>query len=263
MFLDRDGKFRAYPIESAVTESSGGLPQLVVRYGIVEILDSGSWVEWQQYGMEITAYLVLWGKDGQPTKNHEQAMKVYAWDGQDLAALNDKNLTQILTQLTVRSEEYQGKSKRKVTWIDTGDADPSAGNGIQKLDAGKFAELAKRFGRSRPAPRPVPAAAGAAPGAKPLPKPQPAKAGGPPPPAPAPAAAPEPTPAVATTQEEAWGVFQAVNGANAKPLDEAQLAKCWYAALAKIRPDKTQEQFDAADWQAIADAAGSELDFPF
>ncbi len=263
MFLDRDGKFRAYPIESAVTESSGGLPQLVVRYGIVEILDQGNWIEWQQYGMEITGYLVLWGKDGQPTKNHEQAMKVYAWDGQDLAALNAADLTQILTQLTVQSEEWNGKSNRKVKWIDTADAVPNGSSGITRLDAGKFAELQKRFGRSKPAPKPVSAAA---PG-KPLPKPTPAAAK---PATAAPAAKPatpapaaEPTPKVASTLEEAWSVFQAVNAVLDKPFNEADLSKQWYEAMAKVRPDKTQEQFDAADWQAMAEAADGELSIPF
>jgi hypothetical protein len=203
---------------------------------------SKSWIEWQDYDQSITAYLVLLGGDGKLTKNYDSVKEVFKWDGQDIEALNNTDYNTVLIQFSCASETYEGKSRRKVTWIDPADADPNRAAGVKKLDTGAFAALKSKFGQAVKANGGTTAPAAAKPLPKPssrplpLPTPAPKAAAAPLPPPPTTSA---PAPAEKSTVEAVWAKFQELN---ADKSNEAQTTEFWA---------KVQERFKTTDTDAI------------
>lgn len=160
--IDRVGTFRGKPQEWAVNTSTNGFPQFVCRLLATEFYDSENevWTPWAEYGMEITAYLVLFGNKG-PCLNHTQVQKALGWNGATFAALDSGDWSDTLIQFQVTDHEYNGQTKKQVNWIDAHDAEP--GTSIKKLDSKDLKALDTKFKVAKAA-----APASAAPTGKPV-----------------------------------------------------------------------------------------------
>lgn len=146
--LTNAGNYQGKILEHAVNLSSGGYPQLVLTLEAAAQydFDESAWVDWSIYDQGSTAYLILAGKDNKPTKNCEQVMKLFKWDGMSFTGLDALPIDGMEIQFRAADHEYEGKQSRKVVWIDEKDAKPSSGMGqVEKLDAGKLSALDKQF----------------------------------------------------------------------------------------------------------------------
>jgi len=142
------GSYRGKVLDHAVNVSSGGHPQLVLTLSAVEQYDfeTLAWADWSQYDQGITAYLILAGKDGKATKNCEQVMKLFGWDGMSFSGLDALDINEKDIQFRVADNVYEGKTNQKVVWIDEYDSKPSSGLGtVEKLDSNKLKALDKQF----------------------------------------------------------------------------------------------------------------------
>jgi hypothetical protein len=146
--LTNAGNYQGKILEHAVNVSSGGYPQLVLTLEAASMydFDESAWADWSIYDQGTTAYLILAGKDNKPTKNCEQVMKLFKWDGLSFTGLDALPIDGMEIQFRAADHEYEGKQSRKVVWIDEKDAKPSSGMGqVEKLDAGKLSALDKQF----------------------------------------------------------------------------------------------------------------------
>jgi len=196
------GTYRGIKVDAGIKKSSGGHIQLVAQLVATEQFDfeTGEWVtDWQQYdeqfGSEITAYLMLFSKDTSKDAfaTAKQLQKAWGWDGSSLAEL--EKLEPEAFQFRVVEEEYKGKKQLKVAWIDAYNATP--GGTIQKLDESEIKKLDAQYANvlrklsGGPKPKSVPKGE------------KPARPGVPgQPAAPAPAAEPEPEPEQVETPAE-------------------------------------------------------------
>lgn len=146
--ISYSGSYRGDVVEHAVNLSSGGHPQLQITISGLEMYDQDekAWKDYSQYDVGSTGYMILAGKDGKATKNAEQVMKVFKWDGMSFAGLDAMPLEGMKVQFRIADETYEGKTRQKMVWIDDYDAKPSTGLGsIEKLDTNKLAALDKQF----------------------------------------------------------------------------------------------------------------------
>ena len=129
MRLDREGRFKARPVEVGVNRGRDGEGTLcaTIRWSIVSMLEGGEFVEHEDWNPEIIGYVYLERKDG--TKNDsgwEQLTTALGWDG-DLVALQESDWSSCVAQISVAEEEYRGKVSLKVGWIDAEDAQGGGG----------------------------------------------------------------------------------------------------------------------------------------
>jgi len=237
------GTYRGIKVDAGIKKSSGGHIQLVAQLIATEQFDfeTGEWVpDWQQYdeqyGSEITAYLMLFSKDTSKDAfaTAKQLQKAWGWDGSSLAEL--EKLEPEAFQFRVVEEEYKGKKQLKVAWIDAYDATP--GGTIQKLDESEIKKLDAQYANvlrklsGGPKPKSVPKGE------------KPARPGVPGQPA-APTPAPEPESEQAETPAEQPEKPQksALSPAAQKKYDDAKkrgkAAEAKVAAAAKAKKTKT------------------------
>lgn len=161
--INRTGTFRGYPIDSGVSESSGGCGQWIAQLQAVEEYSAEieGWVDISETEeVEITGYFILFSKNNDATLTAKQLQKALGWSGislQDLRA----DFSEVPVQFRVEESTYQGETRLKVTWIDNADAEP--GRSIQKLDNddvkkldAKYAAALRKLGGG-PKPKSVPA----------------------------------------------------------------------------------------------------------
>jgi hypothetical protein len=258
--LNQAGNFRGHIKQHTIDKTDGGALVLNILHAVEEIWttpEGGTepcWCDWRQYDLEITGYHYLTDKTGKPSKTRDQAMLAFGWDGKDLPALADMDLSQIVAQFTVKMDEYQGKVRPKVTWLAPGDADPT--RTLQRPDAGKWASIVAEFGPKLRA-HAGPSAPGGNGGTKPpaklptIPRPTPAQAK----PA-APAPSPNTAPTATANDQQAWEAVLAANAALPDPLNEVALAGAWSQIVAKVAPGMAQETITPAQWgRIVAEAA--------
>ena len=281
--LDRPGTFRGLPLDWGVSETRNKYPQFVSKLKAMEFYDETGelnggepgWVAWD-YDQEITAFLCLYTqKDGQWVElmSVDQLKKALAWDGLSFESLANGKYGETMILFRVESENYEGKDRLKVQWIDKADANPI--RQLPKYDATKLKGLSEKFAgvlkRAAPSPAKAPASApGAGPKAgpaappkgKPGPKPKGTPAAAPStatkPPAGAPAPAPRApsgppsstvAPSAPMTKDQAW---EACSTMKAQTVTDEKLAEVWIAEATKI--GKAEDQFTPADWAALKDA---------
>ena len=292
MMISTAGCFRGAVMEHAIGMTSSGIPQFEAKLQAVEQYDFET-KEWNSLegreDTEITAYLCFFTKEGKPTFHVDAVREVFEWDGQSLAELDSADLAGCGLQFYVEDNEYDGKTRKKVTRIAGYDDAPGTGS-VRKLDPEKVREMDAKFANALKklsgGPKPVSANAAPAP-AKPAPLPPKAGKKGkrvtepdPTPPAAAettaakpapaaePAAAPKPVsvpkppslrpkaPVVAElSYEDAWAKCFGVKAAN---VSEDQLAAAFMQAVERICPGKDQDDITGAEWGKIADAVIAE-----
>ena len=184
--LDREGIFKARPVSwkvqtSGSTKSVGINVEFQIVAQLVEKRTAGhgdivqDWESWEEFEPH-NCYGTFWviGKTGQQNATAiDQLVVSGLWNGDLKAVLNP--VPDVVVQITVRAEEYQGTTYYKAAWLNPEDHVPGPGGASRD----EVEKLSSQFGSLLRA-----AAAGAKKGAKP-PAPKPA--------APAPAAAPAPT----------------------------------------------------------------------
>lgn len=281
--LDRPGTYRGLPQDWGVSESRGGFPQFTVRLKALEFYDeeAGEYVDWSQYDMTAEGYLVLYTKDAQgqwkELMHAAQLKKVFGWDGLTFESLANGKYGETTVLFRVEAEEFEGKTRLKLQWIDTADASPT--KQLPKYDAAKLKVLTAKMGGALSASvaPPTPAKAptsvkptapkrgpGRPPKSTPAASPAPVSAAGtpaapstatPPPVSPAPAptvpspapTTPTPAPVTPATKDSAWAAVNEMSG-----VTDEKLAEIWIAEGAKI--DKAESQFTPEDWATLQEA---------
>lgn len=281
--IDRPGTFRGKPLDWGVSETKNGFPQFTVKLQAQEYFNEGTgeYIDWSEYGQEITAYLVLYSLDKngqwQELLNAKQIKAAFGWNGLDFESLANGRYEETTVLFRVEESEFNGNVSLKVTWLDRADADPI--RQLPKFDAGKLRSLTAKLGSVLQGAAPTPAKAPvSAKGGKPVtpptrgpgrpkstPKDSPAAAPAqpaaapstatPPPASPAPAKpAPSGSPSEPETKESAW---VAVNEMKAKDVTDEKLADVWINAASAI--GKTEDRFTSEDWATVKNAVLKEV----
>jgi len=176
--LDRPGIFKAKPYEWVVrqakeTKSVGiNIGFLVLaEYGMVadeKGESSPQWTSWEDYEPH-TVYGTWWiiKKDGKVNQAAvDQLVQCLGWNG-DLASVGSQLPPELVVQINVKEEEYDGKVVCKAAWMNPEDYVPGPGGAtteeVAKIAAGygsllraAAAGAAKRVGTPKPA-APAPA----------------------------------------------------------------------------------------------------------
>ncbi|MCH9057260.1 MAG: hypothetical protein IIB55_01390 [Planctomycetes bacterium] len=151
---DREGRWRAYPVEWSVQEiGDSKLCTLVMSfkmsqwYGVMNTGDPEDWQDWTLYGEQIiTGYFFLEKKDRSPNEFAINSLKdALGWDGLDVTALQNADWSQVGVQLTLENDTYQGKTRLKVKWLNTWDSE-GGGQAIEKSDAPVLSAMQARLG---------------------------------------------------------------------------------------------------------------------
>jgi hypothetical protein len=256
MLPNREGLFNAYPVDVGVDETGPNkLATCVVNFRLYEELQpSGEWSDCSAEGLEVTGYFYLEKKDGSLNTITIDSLKAaLGWDGRDPFWLQEADLSQHAVQVKLAFEEYGGKTRLKVQFLNplgsTGSrlvtrADPPARKAITNRMGPKLRALA---GPAQPAtPKPV--------SPPKLPPTSPAeasaKAGKPkaPPTSPPP---PEPAPVPEATMESAWEEF--VRHCPPEKWDQESIEKEWFRIIAELFPGKQPDQLSPADWATMRD----------
>lgn len=143
--IEREATFRGNIIDHAVSLTKNEFPQFVCKLVAKEIYDEDEqiWVDWSEEEVnEITAYLVLYGKNGE-TLNCTQVKKATGWDGLSFTQLNDADLSQVTVQFRTEYRTYLEKTTLQVTWFDHADAEP--GRSVRKLEASELKSLDAKY----------------------------------------------------------------------------------------------------------------------
>lgn len=149
--IEQEATFRGNIIDHAVNLSpKKELPQFVCKLVAKEIYDEDEkrWVDWSDVEEnEITAYLVLFGGDGNETLNSTQVKKATGWNGLAFFStpdsLNELDLSEVTVQFRVEYNTYREKTTLQVTWFDHADAKP--GRSVRKLDASEMKQLDAKY----------------------------------------------------------------------------------------------------------------------
>lgn len=175
--IDREGTFRGHALELAVNTTKNGFPQLVIKFAADELHDEETreWEPWAEYEQEIIGYFVLFGAKGK-CLNFEQVQKAFGWDGVSFAGLDQlEGLDNIVLQLRVEWDEYDGVKNLKAVWIDAADAVPG-GAGLRKIDTTVLkamdVQYAGQMGTKKITPKKAPKGKPTAPPKKGKPKPK-------------------------------------------------------------------------------------------
>ena len=146
--ISQIGSFRGVVIEKAVSVTSSGLPQLVAKLRALEVYDfeEKAWMDWQgQEDCEITAYLVMFNKDGDPIFHVEDIMRIFEWDGESLFLLNELDIEGAEVQFDVIEDTKDGKTRIKVARISGYEDTPGSG-AVKQMDSGDLSKLNAKFG---------------------------------------------------------------------------------------------------------------------
>ena len=231
--VDRAGIFKAAPpTEYALEKSKEGAWGVRFRFDLTHYLNGSEWVDWSVYGQH--AYGTVWfiRKDGKPNDRGVETLRdVLGWDGNP-DSIENKTWQPPACQVVVKADEYDGKTRFRVEWINPLD---HQGAGLKGANDSDVADLKARFGATLRALFGTQAVKAPKPNGKPLP----------PPPSRAPAQKSAPP---AGSKERAWAAFCATNASHPKPLDHDELTAEWVRIMAELFGNKPEAEFTPADW---------------
>lgn len=146
--LDREGRFKARPTSWTMRTRDSGSVCVSIGYAILAQFDydEETWSEWGADADDVYVYgdHYVIKKDGKP--NNPMIEKLYdalGWDGNPDALLVAP--PDVVVQVTVKADEYQGKTTYKVDWLDRGDAIPKKGGGANATPE-DLVSVKQRFG---------------------------------------------------------------------------------------------------------------------
>jgi hypothetical protein len=170
--LDRPGIFKARLLNWAVRTAESGAVAITAEYLILSQLDGSEWIDWsgaEEHSVFGDTYVVK--KDGTVhTSGVEQLVAALGWNG-DLRSVVGRP-PDVVVQVTVKDEEYQGKKRLKVAWVNPGDYTPrpetASDSDVAKLQV-RFGSLLRAAASvaTKKAPAKAPAATQATPASAP------------------------------------------------------------------------------------------------
>lgn len=161
--LEREGIFKAKPLTWGVFQADSGAVGIQMSFLILAQLDGKEWVSWAE-AEDHTVYGTIWvvKKDGSiVVKNVEDMYAALGWEG-GMAEVSGPVPDRVV-QVTVKAEEYKGKTQYKVAFIAPEDYVPgpqsAAPEDVKKIDA-RFGSLlrAAAAGAKKAVGTPKPAA---------------------------------------------------------------------------------------------------------
>jgi len=263
MIPNREGLFNAYPAELGVDETGPNkLTTCIIKFKLYQELHaSGEWADCAADNFEITAYFYLERKDGALNTITIDALKAsLGWDGRDPFWLQETDLSQHAVQLKLAFEEYGGKTRMKVQYLNpfgsTGTGGVTKAEGAAKIAIRNRlgSKLRAQAGPAQSAPA-KPAAPPNLPPAKPKAPSMPALKL-PDAPAPQPAGAPSPE----ATMAVAWAEF--IKRCDGEKWTQEAVEKEWFRILAELFPGKQPDQLTPADWAVMRDDGPAKI-IPF
>ena len=256
MIPNREGLFNAYPVEIGVDETGpNNLTTCIINFRLYEELQSsGEWADCADEKFEVTGYFYLEKKDGSLNSITIDSLKAaLGWDGRDPFWLQDTDLSQHPVQVKLAFEEYNGKTRLKVQYLNPYGSTGSGG--VTKADAPTRKSITNRLGSK------LRALAGPAKPAVP-PKLPPAKPKAPatPAPTPAPAAPAELAPSDECSMDAAWNEF--IKRCDGEKWDQEAVEKEWFRILAELFPGKQPDELSPAEWALMRDEGPAKI-IPF
>lgn len=165
--LNHAGRFIAQPAEWTVEEGGQNkLPTFVCRFNCVYQFNSetGEWDDIRHDDSSITGYFYLFKKDGnENTRTIDDIKAAIGWDGRSFASLVGGAWGEVECQITTEFEEYNGKTKLKLKWLNprdyvhNGGLEQASPQLVQSLDARYGAKLRASAGPCAPAKTAAPA----------------------------------------------------------------------------------------------------------
>ena len=190
ILLDRPGIFKARPFDWSVQPSATS-KAIAISVGLLieSQYENGEWASWSEYEPhQVRGWWYVIGKNGQVnTVAVEQLAKSLGWDG-NLKSIHAAGPPDVVVQITVKANEYEGKTTYKAGWMNPGDHVPESA-GASEDDVAK---LSVQFGSLLRAA--AASVAKAAPKSSPKAAPKPGTKPGAPSPVPAPTDDKEPVP---------------------------------------------------------------------
>jgi hypothetical protein len=269
----REGYFNAYARDIGVRDSGeNNLATVSIHFDLTEELDRGAegspdtWRDISGEKLEITGYFYLENKKGELNVIALERLKeAFGWDGRDPMWLQDsaETLRERPVQLKLSNEEYKGKQKLRVEYLNPYGREPQDG-GVMKGNGEKRTALVNRLVPKLLAHASSGAAAPPAAPAKPPRATKPKAATVPPPPSepPPPPVAPPPEPGsddgpiTESTEAQAWGAFFKTCPA-AWTVQQKQ--KEWFRVMNKLFPGRQASQLTAAEWATMETAGLQEI----
>jgi len=141
--LSQQGRFKAQPIMWGVSRRDDSKSvALVVEYKVIAAWSDEEWVDWTSYeDQTITAYHYIVKKDGGINKiQAKQLMQAGVFPGS--FALTEGPPPNVVVQIVVAEEEYNGKTSLKVQWVNPEDYAP----GPKTLPAGDLEIMDSQYG---------------------------------------------------------------------------------------------------------------------
>lgn len=270
MLPNREGRFKATIMEHGVSETGpNNLATFVCKFQLIQELGNGQWNPVDE-DLDITGYFYLEKRDGSLNTVTIEALKsAFGWDGRDPLWLQDSDFSgdRHVVQVKLAFEQYQGKTRLKVQYIDAEDSTGRPG-GVPRADDNTRRALANRLGAKlranapgSPAPAPKPAGRPAPPTParpKPAPTPLPAKQPfQPPAAAAAPADRPQ-TPGV--NADAAWVAF--LGNFDKPDVDPKLIEGEWFRILGDMFPGRDARTLSSAEWTRFITEAPAKI-IPF
>lgn len=269
--IDRVGDFKGFPTDwSVIRSKENKIPMFVCKLLAEEWLNvgAGQWEDWRGLGMEITAYLNLGNKAGEVNEVQVKALsEALGWDGATLDGLALGKWGTTPVRFTVIEEVYEGKTRRKVSWINHIDWE---GFQIAHAEPEELKAMAAQWNSKlravAPKPKPKALVAGAVAAAAPVRAapaqdltPPPSVADMPPvrPAGPPVRRAPAAKVISAATKEAAWEAFVTKFKGDAE-----KAGGYWLETMENLFPGVTTDQISPEGWGKMFDAAAT-LDLPF
>ena len=254
MTPNREGLFNAHPVDVGVDETGPNkLATCIIKFRLYdELQPSGEWADCSAENFEITGYFYLEKRDGSlNTVTIDSLKAALGWDGRDPFWLQETDLREQPVQVKLAFEEYNGKTRLKVAYLNPHGS--TGKGGITKAEGPAKTAIRNRLGaklRAMAGPAQPALAKPATP-----PKLPPAKSKAPSPPTPAPLDAPAPQPVAApepeATMAEAWEEF--VKHCNGEKWTQEAVEAEWFRVLSLLFPGKQPDQLSPAEWATMRD----------
>jgi len=101
------------------------------------------WIAWDEEGNEVGGFFNLIKKDGQVNEvSVRQLQRGLGWDG-NLQSFHDPSKTFSDCQVVVEEDEWEGKVRNRVRWINGYNDNPEAGGNVEPAEVGEYQ---KRYG---------------------------------------------------------------------------------------------------------------------
>ena len=139
------GRYIAAPRTWGVSEQGqNNIPTFACEFELRQHWNGTEWADISADRFEITGWFYLFKKDGQPNDFTIKALKEsLGWDGRSIGTLNDGEWSQTEVQLSLAYEEYNGKQKLKVQFINPRDSVPG---GVERSDPQTVQSLDQKYG---------------------------------------------------------------------------------------------------------------------